>query len=162
MFIHLTAEKRAASVKRGGLRRQRGYAHRPAGVFAMPVTRNFYVSHQWLRELKRRGEGPIVGIYFRVPDREQVAVGHYGRAHQQMSAAEALSLISSLESPEGFEVVIPRKIEAREIHRIRRLPQVVGWRYFPRSHGRVPCGCDFCQRGLYDAGKLRERYNASR
>jgi phage-related protein len=45
----------------------------PRGVFAVPVTRNFYVSHQWLRELKRHNAGrTVAAIYFRVPDDEQV------------------------------------------------------------------------------------------
>lgn len=68
----------------------------------MPVVRNFYVSHQWLREFKRRGEGPIAGVYFRIPDDEVVSIGHYNQAHQAMSAAAAASLIMEAENREGF------------------------------------------------------------
>ena len=75
-----------------------------------------------------------------------------------MPAAEAAATIMSSESPEGFEVIIPRRIEPTEIHRVRPLPQVVGWRYYPQSHGRKPCGCPFCQRGQYGGRKLREKY----
>ena len=80
----------------------------------MPVMRNFYVSHQWLRELKRRGRGEIVGVYFRIADDETVWVGHYNQAHQQMTAAEATTMIHSEESAEGFEVIIPRRIEPED------------------------------------------------
>jgi len=125
----------------------------------MPVTRNFYISHQWLRELKRRNSGPIAGIYFRIPDDVQVWVGHYGQAHRWMTANEATAEFMKADSREGWEVVIPRRIDVSEIHRIRRLPQVVGWRYKPGSHGFKPCGCDFCQRGQYGAKRLRDEYN---
>ena len=79
----------------------------------MPVTRNFYVSHQWLRELKRRGQGVITGIYFRIPDDETVWVGHYDQAHQSMTAAEAAATILATEPSEGFEVIIPRRSHAQ-------------------------------------------------
>jgi len=162
MFVHLAAESRAALIRRNGIRRlRRPWGDFPGGVFAVPVTRNFYVSHQWLRELKRRNAGPLAGIYFRIPDDERVWVGHYGQAHRWMTAAEAVAEFMSSESREGWEVVIPRRIEASEIHRIRRLPQVVGWHYQPGSHGKKPCGCDFCQRGQYGARRLRAAYNRS-
>ena len=76
MFVHLAPEKRAKLIVRRGINRLRKNAAGPKGVFAMPVTRNFYVSHQWLRELKRKGESPIVGVYFRIPDEEYVWMGH--------------------------------------------------------------------------------------
>ena len=131
----------------------------PGGVFAMPVTRNFYISHQWLRELKRGNSGPISGVYFRIPDKLQVWVGHYAQAHRLMTAAEAIAEFMNAQTREGWEVVIPRRIESSEIYRIRQLPQVIGWRYKPGSHGSKPCGCDFCQRGQYGAKRLREEYN---
>ena len=160
MFVHLTPESRVALIRRNGIRRlRRKCGEFPGGIFAMPVTRNFYVSHQWLRELRRFNAGPIAGVYFRTPDTEPVWVGHYGQAHRWMTAAEAAAAFLTSESPEGWQVVIPRRIDASEIHRVRRLPQVVGWRYFPGSHGKNPCGCDFCQRGQYGARRLREEYN---
>jgi hypothetical protein len=159
MFVHLALESRAALISRNGIRRlRRPCGNFPGGVFAVPVTRNFYVSHQWLRELKRRNAGPMLGVYFRISDEEQVWVGHYGQAHRWISAAEAVAEFMAAESREGWEVIIPRRIEASEIHRIRQLPQVVGWRYLPGSHGTKPCGCDFCQRGKYGAKRLREEY----
>jgi hypothetical protein len=160
MFVHLAPESRVALIRRNGIRRlRRPWGEFPGGVFAVPVTRNFYVSHQWLRELKRRNAGPIAGIYFRIPDDERVWVGHYGQAHRWTTAAEAVAAFMAADTAEGWEVVIPRRIEASEVHRTRRLPQVVGWRYRPGSHGTKPCGCDFCQRGQYGARRLRRNYN---
>jgi hypothetical protein len=158
MFVHLAPEKRLKSILCNGISRLRKHPAGLRGVFAMPVTRNFYVSHQWLRELKRRGVGPIAGVYFRVPDSQTVHVGHYNQAHQEMTAAQAAALIHEMSPAEGFEVIIPRRIEPREIRRTRRLPQIVGWRYFPGAHGKKPCGCPFCQRGEYGARRLRAKY----
>lgn len=57
MFVHLAPESRIKLIQRNGigrLRKPRGVL--PGGIFAVPVTRNFFISHQWLRELKRRGQ----------------------------------------------------------------------------------------------------------
>ncbi|MDY3563505.1 hypothetical protein R5W23_005117 [Gemmata sp. JC673] len=162
MFVHLAPESRVALIRRNGISRLRqASGDFPGGVFAVPVTRNFYVSHQWLRELKRRNQGSIAGVYFRVPDDEQVWVGHYRQAHHWMSAAEAAGEFEAAEDAQGWEVVIPRRIEADELHRVRYLPQVVGWRFFPESKGKPPfCTCKFCTRGEYGAHRLRERLGA--
>src|SRR6476646_1038981 len=117
MFVHLAPESRVARIRRNGIRRlRRAWGEFPGGVFAVPVTRNFFVSHQWLRELKRRGAGPIAAVYFRVPDELRVWVGHYRHAHRWMTAAQAAAEFMSSESREGWEVIIPRKIAAKEIH----------------------------------------------
>lgn len=162
MFVHLAPESRVALIRRNGIRRlRRSGGDFPGGVFAVPVTQNFYVSHQWLRELKRRNQGAIIGVYFRVPDDERVWVGHYNQGHRWMSAAEAVGEFAAAEDAQGWEVVIPRRIEADELHRVRRLPQVVGWRFFPAAKGKPPfCTCKFCIRGEYGARRLRERLGA--
>ncbi len=95
---------------------------------------------------------------FRISDDESVWVGHYNQAHRQMSAAEAVAEFMIAESREGWEVVIPRRVEAKEIHRIKTLPQVLGWRYFPEAKGKPPfCACEYCTRGEYGARRLRAR-----
>ena len=160
MFVHLAPQKVAAAIRRNGVNRLRKNHVPEPGIYASPVVRNFFVSHQWLRELKRRGAGPIVGVYFRIPDDQKVWVAHYRNAHRSMSAAEAVGLIMHAAESEGFEVIIPRKIDASEIHRIRTLQQVVGWRYYPGAHGNKPCGCPYCQRGEYGAKKLRRAYES--
>ena len=181
VFVHLTSHRNLPSIRRGGigLRKRR---LRPRGVYALPVTRNFYVSHQWLRELRRVGGGTIVGVYFRVPDDEPVEVGHYDSLHVPMTAAESVALLMAAEgrdpnverkrdrsskavrrghrlpsSPEGYEVVIPRRIEPAEIIRVKALPQLVGWRHRPGAHGNAPCACLCCERGQYGIRKLLRR-----
>lgn len=134
MFVHLTAESRVPLIRRNGITRLRaaaGIQHK--GVFAVPVTRNFYASHQWLRELKRRNQGSIAGVYFRIQDEELVWVGHYGQTHALVTAAKAIALFMESTDPLGWEVVIPCRIEAHQIHKVRLLPQVIGWRYFPKN-----------------------------
>jgi hypothetical protein len=159
MFVHLAPESRLKMIQRNGIGRLRKTSgNRPAGIFAMPVTRNFYVSHQWLRELKRKGQGPIFGVYFRIPDVETVYIGHYNRRHRGMTAKEAVAEFMTSESREGWEVVIPRRIAAKEVRRIQALPQVMGWRYFPGAKGSRPfCTCKFCTRSKYGAARLRAR-----
>jgi hypothetical protein len=181
VFVHLAPERDLASIRRIGIS-PRKKRWRPRGVYAMPVTRNFYVSHQWLRELRRHGSGTLVGVYFRISDDERVQVGHYNSTPITMRAAEAVALMLDAEgrdpvrarerdkaskavqrgrrlpsSPEGFEVVIPRSIERSEVIRVKVLPQVVGWRYFPGANGRPPCTCRCCERGGYGTKKLLQR-----
>jgi hypothetical protein len=124
----------------------------------MPVLPNFYVSHQWLRELRRRGRPPLVAVDFVVPDGEPVLVGHYTRAHDEMTAVEASALIMRADDPLGYEVVLPRGVTPAEIAGTRAVPQVVGWRYWPESRGHRPCPCPVCQRGNIGASKVRAKY----
>jgi len=151
----------------------------------MPVTRNFQISHQWLRELRRLGGGTILGVYFRLPHDEPVEVGHFGRPGVAMTAAEAVALMFEAEtrdpnaareadskskavargrslpsSPEGYQVLVLRDIARSEILRIKPLPQVVGWRYRPGANGSPPCSCICCDRGLFGVRKLLRRVEA--
>jgi hypothetical protein len=162
MFVHLAPESSITRIRRSGITRVRkAGGNFPGGVFAVPVTRNFFLSNQWLRELKRRGEGPIAGVYFRVPDQERVWVGHYNQAHRWMTAAEAVAEFMAAEAREGWEVVVPRKIAPDEIHRVRSLKQVFGWRYYPGAHGNAPCPCPYCTRGEYKSSSIRRRLGAA-
>jgi hypothetical protein len=78
-----------------------------------------------------------------------------------MTAAEAVAEFVGAESREGWEVIIPRRIATNEIHRVRSLPQVVGWRYDPGAKGKPPyCTCKYCTRGNYGAARLRARLDA--
>ena len=125
----------------------------------MPVTPSFYVSHQWLRELMRWGQRTIEAVYFKIPDDEAVWVGHYNNESIRVTAAEASGMILKQDSAEGYEVFIPRKIAAKEIHRTKQLPQVLGWRYYPGAKGTKPCGCPACQpRGEIKSRRIRTAY----
>lgn len=159
MFVHLTTETRARLISKRGMRCVKYRDDKcPRGVFAVPITRNFYISHQWLRELKRTKAGSFVGIYFRIPDSEKVYVGHYHYAHRWMTAAEATAEFLNAEDAQGWQVIIPRRIETDEIHRMRMLPQVIGWRFSPTAKGKPPfCTCKFCVRGEYGSRRMRDR-----
>lgn len=156
MLVHLGDARAATRYRRSGIRTSRGYV-RPSGVFAMPVLPDYFASHQWLRELKRRGVRTFVGVYFRVPDAEPVLVGHYRHAHAEMTAAEAARLILDAADPRGYEVLVPRRVEAAEVQAVRAVNRVVGWRYYPEAKGRKPfCSCRSCNRGEIRAKRLRE------
>jgi hypothetical protein len=159
VFVHLAPAPLIARILRNGIRRSRAQGALPAGVFAMPVGPSFFASHQWLREMKRSGQRTISAVYFRVADDEPVWTGHFEQGHTRMTAAEAAGFVSAAGSAEGFEVVIPRRVEASEILRVKPVAQVVGWRYFPGAHGRPPCGCLGClEKGEIKSSAIRRRY----
>ena len=162
VFVHIADERDTASIRRSGLKLPRPSpqigASRPSGVFALPVTSNFLVSHQWVRELKKRGFKVAVGVYFRVPDAQQVWAGRYNQDKKLLTAAEATAYLAREQSL-GYEVNIPRSILASEIQAIRSLPQTLGWRHFPESHTMdIFCGCKYCQRGEIKSRRIQERY----
>jgi hypothetical protein len=155
LLVHLASEKDVASIRRSGIK--------PGGtfgaVFAMPVLQNFIVTHQWLRELRRRGQRSYCGVYFRIPDHETVLFGHYAHEHVEISAAAAAGIMMKADDPLGMQILVQRRIEAKEIVKIRPLPQVIGWRYFPKAHHQKPCPCFVCvRRGQPFSRKLREAW----
>ena len=165
VFVHVADERHAASIRRSGLKLPRVppqiQAARPIGVFALPVTPNFLVSHQWVRELKKRGFKVAVGIYFRISDHEPVWAGKYNEEKVQVSAAEAAAFLSR-EQVLGYEAIIPRSVSPSEIEAVRALPQTLGWRHFPGAHERgIFCGCKYCQRGEIRSRRIQQRYEAN-
>lgn len=162
VLVHLTPEPQARHILRVGIRAARLRAH-PAGrgVFCSPILPNFFVSHQWLRELKRGGQRTFVAIDFRLRDDEPVWVGHYGQPHVETTAGEAVGVIMRQEDPRGYEVIVPRSVEAGEILGMRAVPQVTGWRYYPNAKGKAPCTCDYCNKGQIKGGRLWRRASRS-
>ncbi|WP_431677414.1 HEAT repeat domain-containing protein [Kitasatospora sp. KL5] len=156
IFVHLTSAAHAPRIRRTGIRAT-GRGSR--GVHCFPVLPSYTLTHQWLRELARFGtRGGLVAVHFRLADAEPVTVRHFGRAGEEVTAAEAAGRLAAMDDPRGWEVFLPRSVSAAEIHRVRTAPQVTGWRYFPGSHGRRPCQCDGCRvRGEYGGRRLRER-----
>src|SRR5262245_13907915 len=102
MFVHIADARGTSAIERDGLKPNRWRGPERFGVYAMPVLKSYFVSHQWLRELKRRGMRTLVGVYFRVPDREVVLVGHYNSPHQPMSAARATRVIMDAADARGY------------------------------------------------------------
>ena len=159
-FIHLADERLARRIERAGLK---PHAHCNISdtikyVFATPVLMDFIISHQWLRELKRTGVRTIVAVQFRIPDDEPVKVGRFNSEHIDTTAAGAVRIFTEHKSGLGLEVLIPRKICAKELTRIYTPPQLVGWRYTPDSKGVRPCGCDYCARGGIKKARIRKAY----
>jgi hypothetical protein len=160
-FIHLTDERLLARLKKSGIRTTFWGREKIRCVYAMPVLQDFQVSHQWLRELKNRGIRTIGAIQFRIPDEEEVLVGRFSEAPIPVTAVRAVKVFMDHPTGLGLQVLIRRRIEAKEITRTYVPKQVIGWRYFPEAHGKPPfCGCEFCQRGLVKNRKIREKYEA--
>ena len=146
-------------MRRAGIRLSHHRGLRRRGVFAMPVLPSYVLTHQWGRELRRRGYRSTVAVHFRVPDDEQVWVGHYNREPVSVTAAEAAGIVLAAEDPRGYEVFVPRRIAPRDIHRLRPVNPVAGWRYVPGAHGRRPCACPAClPSGSYNAARIRAKY----
>ena len=159
-FIHITDERQLKHIERSGIRAAHWRGHGRC-VYATPVLKDFLVSHQWLRELKRRGIKTMGAVQFEIPDTEPVLVGPYNLPHMKVTAAQAVKIFMEHSTGLGLETLIARRIEPKEIRRTYVPPQVVGWRYTPDAHGKPPfCYCDYCQKGSINSRKLRDRYKA--
>lgn len=123
----------------------------------MPVLQSFYLSHQWLRELKRGGANTFVGVYFEIDSKTKVYAGRYNQDHKHIELGEAIREIQALEDPLGYEIIIDRKIKASEINKIKNLPQNIGWRYKPDAKGLKPCGCSYCTRGQIKGNRIKQK-----
>jgi len=155
VLIHLADEREFSSIKKNGIK----IGRKRQGVFCMPVLPNFYISHQWLRELKRNGAKTLVGIYFKLDNKTKVYAGRYNESHRHIELGEAIKEIQTIDDPLGYELIVDRKIEAKEVFRIKHLPQNIGWRYKPDSNGEKPCGCDYCIKGTIKGNKIRQKYD---
>jgi hypothetical protein len=154
-FIHLTSHASVGHIRRSGIRAGKGQR----GIYAMPATPNFYVSHQWLRELRRWKAGTVCAVYFRLDGATPVAFGPYGGPHVEGSADDAVDALMRDGGGLGFETLVPSPVAASRITSIRPLRQVTGWRYFPAAKGCRPCGCPYCNSpGKPYSRKLREAY----
>lgn len=158
MLVHLSPERAVRAIRRSGIRVSYCRNGTPNGVYAMPVMPDFFLTHQWLRELKSKGDRSIVGVYFRLAGDEPVFIGHYNRTPTRTTASQAVKLLRECENALGYELIVPRKIFSREIHKIRTLPQVVGWRYHPEVRETEFCGCPMC----VPAGSIKSRRKRDR
>ena len=151
-FIHLAPEPLIRRIRRNGIQPTciRGWGqhwHLPGVdrlVWSFPVTPNYAVSHQWLRELKREGAKTLVAVVFRIDDDEPVFVRHYSQFPRAMTAAAAVGVILSQPEPLGYEVMIPRRIKRSEIVAVRHVAQKLGWRTIPGTQKASICFCPVC------------------
>jgi hypothetical protein len=153
-FIHIADKNDEQAILRAGIKavkRRSGLR----GVYAMPVIPNFATTHQWARELKRRGKRTLVCVQFRIPNAEIVLIGKYNGEKVEMTAAEASGAILDHTDPMGLEIIIPRKIGSNEITRTYLAPPLIGWRYYPGAKGKPPfCHCKWCNRGEIRASRI--------
>ncbi|WP_406694610.1 hypothetical protein V5E97_26430 [Singulisphaera sp. Ch08] len=159
ILTYLTSEKHAGLIRRSGIRGATGGFGAHRGVFCMPVLPDYFTTHQWLRELKRRGQRTIVAIDFRLRSDAPAWVGHYNQPHVETTVGGAVGMLMELADTRGFEVIVPRSIRPDEILRVRKVRQVLGWRYFPDAHGKRPtCACRMClPKGTIKSSRLRHR-----
>jgi len=160
-FVHLTNIDNVAGIRRNGVRPHIiHYENIEKGVFCMPVVQDFFATHQWARELKRFGMRIPVGIYFKIPDNEEVFFGKYNDIQSKCKASEAVSLFMAADDRMGYQAIIQRKIKTTEIYRVRKAP-LVGWRYYPAAKKRKRCLCPACiGKGEYGIRKtVKRRYD---
>jgi len=155
-LVHLADERETSNIKRNGIK----IGKFRQGIFCMPVMQSFYLSHQWLRELKRRGVKTFVGVYFKVDSKTKVFAGKYNSEHRHIELGQAIKEIQTIDDPLGYEIIIDRKIDAKKIEKIKNLPQTIGWRYKPRANGQKPCSCDYCIKSTIKANRIREKFNS--
>lgn len=65
--------------------------------------------------IKQGGAKTLVGIYFRGDSSEKVYAGKYGNPHRYITLGTAIKEIMGMSDPLGYELIVPRKIEAGEI-----------------------------------------------
>jgi len=154
LLVHITAENLAKRLARNGIAPVNGF------VWAFPVLESYTLTHAWSREMKRLGRTSLAAISFRVPDGETVLARHYREQPREMTAAEAVGVIRAEADPRGYEIMLPRRVAASEIVRVRALPKAVGWRYAPDAKGKQPwvCDCVMCRpQGEVKAARQRAR-----
>jgi hypothetical protein len=159
VFVHFTDENNKNSIIKNGIKADTiHYEHINNGVFCMPVISDFYATHQWVREIKQYNSGnEIIAIYFKIPDEEIVFCGKYNEKMEKVKATEAHKIFTNLEDKMGFQTIAIRKILKNEITRINNIPQIIGWRHFPKSHERKRCLCPAClATGSYNSKKIKK------
>lgn len=161
-FIHLADDRKLKLILKNGIKVQRRAGETIRGVYATPVLPDYYLSHQWIRELKRRGIQTISAVQFKLPGNTPVRVGRYNEDHIDTTAAESVRIFMEHDTGLGLEVIFLSSIPAEAITGTYTPEQITGWRYYPESHsdGRKPCGCEYCQRGQIKNRKLRKAYEA--
>nr|WP_156469931.1 HEAT repeat domain-containing protein [Leptospira alstonii] len=158
IFLHLTSLQNKNRIFRSGIKTSPvHYENIRRGIFCMPVIPDFSITHQWLREIKRFSNGPVIGVYFRIADSELVWSGKYNEELLSSSAVESFQTLGSIEDPFGFQVILPRKVARKEIVKIKNLPQTIGWRYSPEARKKPRCLCPACiPKGWPFGNKLKE------
>lgn len=154
-FVHLADSRKIGRIAKLGILPARLQRSGEKGVFCVPVARDYFRTHQWLRELKRRNIRSLHAVQFVLPAKTRVLIGRYNDAHIEATAAEAAGIFEQHQSGLGLEVIVPCGIPSKSISRIYALSQVIGWRFYPEAKGKQPfCRCSYCNRGAVNAWKI--------
>jgi hypothetical protein len=153
-FVHLCDSKMVRRIARAGILTTRA-TRAETGVYCTPVSRDFFRTHQWLRELKRSGVKSIHAVQFRLAPQTLVSVGRFNEEHLLVAAAEAIRIFNEHQDGLGLEIIVPNGVPRSAISRIYVPSQVIGWRYFPGANNKKPfCGCRYCNRGKINAYRV--------
>jgi hypothetical protein len=152
LLVHITSLDNEKRIKRSGIK-----AGPSNVVFFMPHMKEFLISHQWAREIKRFGIKNFIAIDFKISTDEMIWFGRYNEDHQKTTLGKAIGLLMSAEDKLGYEFFIERNITPKELVKFRKIPKPMGWRYEPNAHGKRPCPCPMCiQFGGYKTSGLKE------
>jgi hypothetical protein len=154
-FVHLSDSRKICRIARSGIRVGITSLEGVKGVYCTPVSRDFFRTHQWLRELKRSGKKTLHAIQFRLPNDTIVWIGRYNELHIQTTAGEAAAAFELHKDGLGLEIIVPCSVPRSAITRIYVPSQVLGWRFYPDAKGRKPfCGCKYCNKGEINAYRV--------
>src|SRR5882762_7847285 len=107
MLVHLTPEKNAARIRRGGIAAvSSGRSEAEPGLYCVPLLPSYTLTHQWGREIQKwKQQRSFVAVHFRIPDDQMVTVGHYnGQGFHQATVAQAVGFVLGLADPRGYEI----------------------------------------------------------
>lgn len=153
-FIHIADERKLSLIQKNGLKLNH-CRNGKKGLYCFPVLKDFSLSHQWARELRRTGIKSHICIQFTIDDEEIVEIGKYNGEKIPMKASEAINTVMSHTDPVGLEVIILTKVLPKQLSRIYPAPKITGWRYYPGAKGKKPfCHCKYCNRGEIKARRL--------
>jgi hypothetical protein len=166
-LLHLAPATLEHRIRRSGLRGRSwtlpttdGPQAYDEAIFAMPVTADIQVSHQWLRELRQwRGGVRMAAVVFRMDSAEPALFGRYGQPRRRGTLGEAVRGL--MEDPWGSELVLHGPIPASAVVSIAVPRQDIGWTGGPGQH--VDCTCPCCLPHGHPklVRRLRARYHAS-
>src|SRR5262249_570158 len=113
-FVHIADKNDERSIIKNGIKcakRKTGHT----GVNALPAITEYSTTHEWGRELKRRGIRTLICVQFKIPNAESVLVGKYNGEKLKLTASAAVAEVLKHNNPMGLEVIVPRKILPKEI-----------------------------------------------
>ncbi len=79
----------------------------PEVFSACAILPDYFATHQWLRELKRRGQRTMVAVDFRLRSDERAWMGQANRRHFETTVGRAIGRLMEMPDTLGFELIVP-------------------------------------------------------